>query len=154
MKSERGEFEQHEMRLPIYNNQILLETIEKRLDLHKPPLRVNSVNNVPAVAHPADKTLAIELQDGQRLDLVAEIAPGIKHNVMPCITHLLSMQSLSVEAITVQALNSSMPIRSLLLDLQKVFNGHGYIPDSWMQTHLVRGLYTCVGHLFCKLLQQ
>lgn len=92
MKSERGEFEQHEMRLPIYNNQILLETIEKRLDLHKPPLRVNSVNNVPAVAHPADKTLAIELQDGQRLDLVAEIAPGIKHNVMPCITHLSSMQ--------------------------------------------------------------
>ena len=76
------------MRLPIYNNKILLETIEKRLDLHKPPLRVNSVNNVPAIAHPADKTLAVELQDGQQLDLVAEIAPGIKHNVMPCITHL------------------------------------------------------------------
>ncbi len=88
VRSEKGEFEQHEMRLPIYNNRILLETIEKRLDLHKPPLRINSVNNVPAVAHPADKTLAVELRDGQRLDLVAEIAPGTTYNVMSCITHV------------------------------------------------------------------
>ena len=77
VKSEKGEFEEHEMRLPIYNNRILLETLEKRLGLHKPPLRMDSVNNVPAVARPADKTLAVDLQDGQRVDLVAEIAPGI-----------------------------------------------------------------------------
>ena len=77
VKSEKGEFEQYEMCLPTHNNCIVLETLEKRLGLHKPPLRMDSVNNVPAVARPADKTLAIDLQDGQRIDWVAEIAPGI-----------------------------------------------------------------------------
>lgn len=84
VKSDKGEFEEHEMRLPIHNNRILLETIEKRLDLHKPPLRINSVNNVPAVARPADKTLAFDLHDGQQLDLVAEVAQGRKDHVTSC----------------------------------------------------------------------
>ena len=83
VKSEQGDFEEYEMCLPIYSNCILLETIEKRLGLHKPPLRMNSVNNVPAVAQPADKTLAFDLQDGQRIDLAAEIAPGItRHHAL------------------------------------------------------------------------
>lgn len=78
VKSKRGEFGDFEMCLPIHNNRILLETVEKRLGLHKPPLRMDSVNSVPAVARPADKTLAVDLQDGQRVYLMAEIAPGFR----------------------------------------------------------------------------
>jgi len=89
VKSERGDFEQYEMRLPIHNNRILLETIKKRLDLHKSPLKIDSVNNAPAVARPADRSLACDLRDGQRLDLVAEIASG--KNTMSCLAPHVDM---------------------------------------------------------------
>lgn len=76
MNSEHGEFSQYNLVLPTVNNQVLLESVEKHLDLHKPPLRVKTVNNVPATARPEDKTLAVQFRNGQRLELVAELVPG------------------------------------------------------------------------------
>jgi len=76
--SEQGEFSQYDLVLPTVNNRVLLESLEKQLDLHKPPLRVKTVNNVPATARPDDKTLAVEFSNGERLELVAELAPGDK----------------------------------------------------------------------------
>ncbi len=37
-------------------NGLLLESLEKQLDLRKPPLMVKTMNNVPATARPEDKT--------------------------------------------------------------------------------------------------
>ena len=66
----------YEFELPVPNNQVLLEDVEKQLALHKRPLRLRAVNNVPPAARPGSKTLAANFQDGDRLELVAEIAPG------------------------------------------------------------------------------
>lgn len=74
--AEHGEFSDYEFELPTSNNQVLLEDVVKQLDLHKPPLRLKTVNNVPAAARPGNKTLAANFKDGDRLQLVAGIAPG------------------------------------------------------------------------------
>ncbi|KAL3131903.1 hypothetical protein ABBQ38_007606 [Trebouxia sp. C0009 RCD-2024] len=73
---EQGEFTDYAFELPTFNDQVLLKDVEKQLDLHRPPLRLRTVNNVPAAARPSNKTLAVDLKDGDRLQLVAEIAPG------------------------------------------------------------------------------
>ena len=74
--AKHGEFIAYEFELPTSNTQVLLEDVEKQLDLHTPPLRLRTVNNVPAAARPGNKTLAANFKDGDRLELVAEIAPG------------------------------------------------------------------------------
>ncbi len=76
VRSEQGEFEHYDLELPTVNNRVLLETVEKQLELHRPPLRPRTVNNVPATARPDDKTLAVTFGNGDRLELVAEISPG------------------------------------------------------------------------------
>ncbi len=76
VKGEQDEFPEYDLKLPTFNDQILLESIEKQLDLHRPPLRLRTVNSMPATARPGDKTLAVTFKDGDRLELVAEIAPG------------------------------------------------------------------------------
>ena len=58
------------------NNRLLLESIEKQLDLRQPPLIVKTVNNMLAMARPEDKTLMVEFSNGERLQTVAELAPG------------------------------------------------------------------------------
>ena len=52
-----------------------MESIENHLDMHRPPLRPRTVNGVLATARPGCKTLAVTFKDGDRLELVAEIAP-------------------------------------------------------------------------------
>ena len=76
MRAEQGEFSDYEFELPTSNNQVLLEDVEKQLDLHKSPLRLKTVNNKPAAARPSNATLAVDFKDGDRLELGAEIAPG------------------------------------------------------------------------------
>lgn len=74
--AEQDEFSDYEFELPTSNNQVLLEDIHKQLDLHKPPLRLRTVNNMPAAARPGNRTLAANFKDGDRLKLVVDIAPG------------------------------------------------------------------------------
>ena len=76
VRAERGEFPDHEFVLPTTNNEVLLKDVERELALHKPPLRLRTVNHVPAAARPGNETLAVNFKDGDRLELVAEIAPG------------------------------------------------------------------------------
>ena len=73
---EQGEFPNFVFELPTSNNEVLLEDVEKRLRWHNPPLRLKTVNNVPATARPSNKTLVANFKDGDRLELVADIAPG------------------------------------------------------------------------------
>ncbi len=70
------EFQPYELKLPTVNNRVLLESVEKHLELHHPPLMLLTVHNLPATARPADRTLAVEFSQGQRLDTVAQILPG------------------------------------------------------------------------------
>ncbi|DBA77516.1 TPA: hypothetical protein ACH3X1_009333 [Trebouxia sp. C0004] len=72
---EQGEFPDFVFELPTSNNEVLLEDVEKRLAWHNPPLRLKTVNNVPATARPSNKTLVANFKDGDRLELVADIAP-------------------------------------------------------------------------------
>lgn len=74
--AEHGEFSNFEFELSTTNNEVLLEDIEKRLGWHNPPLRLKTVNNMPATARPSNKTLAANFKNGDRLELVADIAPG------------------------------------------------------------------------------
>lgn len=74
--AEQGEFPNFDFELPTSNNEVLLEDIEKRLGWHNPPLRLKTVNNVLATARPSNKTLVANFKDGDRLELVADIAPG------------------------------------------------------------------------------
>ena len=76
MTVEQGEFPDFEFELSTTNNEVLLEDVEKRLGWHDPPLRLKTVNNMPATARPSNKTLAANFKDGDRLELVADIAPG------------------------------------------------------------------------------
>jgi len=76
---EQGEFPDFVFELPTSNNEVLLEDVEKRLAWHNPPLRLKTVNNVPATARPSNKTLVANFKDGDRLELVADIAPGHAH---------------------------------------------------------------------------
>jgi len=76
IQSMTDEFQPYELKLPTVNNRVLLESLEKHLELHHPPLRLLTVNSLPATARPADKTLAVEFTQGQRLDTVAQILPG------------------------------------------------------------------------------
>ncbi|KAA6429824.1 MAG: hypothetical protein FRX49_00256 [Trebouxia sp. A1-2] len=75
--AEHSEFPNFEFELSTINNEVLLEDIEKRLSWHDPPLRLKTVNNVPASARPSNKALVANFKDGDRLELVADIAPGI-----------------------------------------------------------------------------
>ncbi|DBB06004.1 TPA: hypothetical protein ACH3X3_009986 [Trebouxia sp. C0006] len=74
--SESGAFPQFDLTMPTKNNRLLLESIEKQLDLRQPPLIVKTVNNMLAMARPEDKTLMVEFSNGERLQTVAELAPG------------------------------------------------------------------------------
>ena len=74
--AEHSEFPNFEFELATINNEVLLEDIEKRLSWHDPPLRLKTVNNVPASARPGNKALVANFKDGDRLELVADIAPG------------------------------------------------------------------------------
>ena len=74
--AEQGEFPDFEFELTTSNNEVLLEDVEKRLGWHNPPLRLKTVNNVPATARPSNKTLAANFKDGDMLELMADIAPG------------------------------------------------------------------------------
>lgn len=76
VRAEQGEFSDYEFELPTTNNEVLFKDVERQLDLHKPPLRLKTVNNVPAAARPGNQTSAVNFKDGDRLELVAEIAPG------------------------------------------------------------------------------
>ncbi len=89
MTSELGEFSQYDLVMPTAHNRLLLESLEKQLDLHKPPLKVKTVNNVPATARPEDKTLTVEFSNGERLELVAELAPGKEMTKNECILVML-----------------------------------------------------------------
>jgi len=81
VQSLKDEFQTYDLKLPTVNDRILLESLEKHLELHHPPLKLVSVNNAPATARPADKTLAVDFTQEQRFDTLAEIAPGneLKH---------------------------------------------------------------------------
>lgn len=74
--AENGDFPDWEFELVTSNHQVLLESVERQLDLHRPPLRLETVNNVPPSARPSNKILAANFRDGDWLELVAEIAPG------------------------------------------------------------------------------
>ncbi|DBA77038.1 TPA: hypothetical protein ACH3X1_009626 [Trebouxia sp. C0004] len=74
--AKQGEFPDFEFELSTTDNEVLLEDVEKRLGWHNPPLRLKTVNNVLATARPSNKTLAANFKDGDRLELVADIAPG------------------------------------------------------------------------------
>jgi hypothetical protein len=87
--SESGAFPQFDLTMPTKNNRLLLESIEKQLDLRQPPLIVKTVNNVPATARPEDKTLMVEFSNGERLQTVAELAPGKGVTQNECILVLL-----------------------------------------------------------------
>ncbi|KAL0049721.1 hypothetical protein WJX82_008539 [Trebouxia sp. C0006] len=76
--SESGAFPQFDLTMPTKNNRLLLESIEKQLDLRQPPLIVKTVNNMLAMARPEDKTLMVEFSNGERLQTVAELAPGYR----------------------------------------------------------------------------
>lgn len=76
VQSMTDEFQPYELKLPTVNNRVLLESVEKHLEMHHPPLMLLTVHNLPATARPADRTLAVEFSQGQRLDTVAQILPG------------------------------------------------------------------------------
>ncbi len=76
VKGEQGEFPEYDLKLPTFNDRVLLASVKEQLDLHKPPLRLRTVNNMPATARPGDNTLAITFKDGDRLELVADIPPA------------------------------------------------------------------------------
>lgn len=76
VQSLKDDFPTYDLKLPTVNDRILLECVEKHFELHHPPLKLVCVDNAPATARPADKTLAVECTQGQRLDTPAEIAPG------------------------------------------------------------------------------
>lgn len=76
VRAEQGEFPEYDFRLTTTNNEVLLKDIQRELGRHDPPLTLRTVNDVPAAARPDNETLAIDFKDGDRLQLVAEIAPG------------------------------------------------------------------------------
>lgn len=76
VKAEQDEFPTYEFEFPTSNNRVLLESLKEQLDLHKPPLRLRTVSNMPAAARDDDGSLAVTFKDGDRLQLVADIAPG------------------------------------------------------------------------------
>lgn len=73
----KSECDEYELPLKITDEGILLENVEKNLEMHKPPLRPRSINSMP-ISLRRDKTLAIDLYDGQRLEMEAEILPGLQ----------------------------------------------------------------------------
>jgi len=76
VKGEQGEFPEYDLTLPTFNDQVLSESVKEQLDLHRPPLRLRTVSDMPATARPDNGTLAVNFKDGDRLEVVAEIAPG------------------------------------------------------------------------------
>lgn len=71
-----NEFQPYELTLPTVNNRVLIESVEKHLELYHPPLMLLTVNSLPATVRPADRTLAMKFCQGQRLDTVAQVLPG------------------------------------------------------------------------------
>lgn len=72
----KSNYDEYELTLKTWNDRILMETLEKHLEMHKPPLRPKTVNNVPVTLRHDDKTLAVDLYNGQRLELEADVLPG------------------------------------------------------------------------------
>lgn len=72
----KSQYDEYELPLKTWNSRILLETLKEQLEMHKPPLRPKSVNNVPISVRHDDKTLQVQLHNGQRLEVEAEILPG------------------------------------------------------------------------------
>ncbi len=67
-----------------------MESLEKQLDSHKPPLKIKTVNNMPAIARPEDKTLMVKFSNGERLQLVAELALGEEMTRNECVLVMLT----------------------------------------------------------------
>ncbi len=88
--SELGEFPHFDLKMPSENNRVLLESLVKQLDSHKPPLKIKIVNNMPAIARPEDKTLMVKFSNGERLQLVAELALGEELTRNECILVMLT----------------------------------------------------------------
>lgn len=81
----KSQYDEYELPLKTWNDRVLLETVEKHLEMHKPPLRPKSVNNMPITLRHDDRTLAVDIHDGQRLELEAEILPGNTiHTLVAC----------------------------------------------------------------------
>ena len=72
----KSQYDDYELPLKTWNNRILLETLKEQLEMHKPPLRPKTVNNVPISVRHDDKTLQVDLHSGQRLEVGAEVLPG------------------------------------------------------------------------------
>lgn len=72
----KSQYDEYELPLKTWNNRILLETLKEQLEMHKPPLRPKSINNVPISVRHDDRTLQVRLHNGQRLDVEAELLPG------------------------------------------------------------------------------
>ncbi len=75
--------------MPSENNRVL-ESLEKQLDSHKPPLKIKTVNSMIAIARPEDKTLMGKFSYGERLQLVAELALGEEMTRNECILVMLT----------------------------------------------------------------
>lgn len=74
--AQEAEFPDYSFGLITTNNEVRLVDVTNALASHTPPLRLISVNNVLPSARPGNATLAANFRDGDRLQLVAAIAPG------------------------------------------------------------------------------
>lgn len=72
----KSQYDEFELPLKTWKNRILLESLQKQLEMHKPPLRPKSINNVPISVRHNDRTLQVKLHNGQRLEVEAEPLPG------------------------------------------------------------------------------
>ena len=76
VRGEHNDFSEYEFQLATEHDRVDLHSIERNLDLHEPPLRIKTVSGKPAVARPEDGSLAVDFQNGDKLELIAEINPG------------------------------------------------------------------------------
>ncbi|KAL3138154.1 hypothetical protein ABBQ38_005382 [Trebouxia sp. C0009 RCD-2024] len=74
----KSQYDEFELPLKTWKNRILLESLQKQLEMHKPPLRPKSINNVPISVRHNDRTLQVKLHNGQRLEVEAEPLPGFE----------------------------------------------------------------------------
>lgn len=74
--AEHGDFKILSLSFPHATIKSFWRPLRNGLGWHKPPLRLKTVNNVTAIARPGNMILAVDFQDGDRLEAVADIAPG------------------------------------------------------------------------------
>ena len=58
-----------------WNNRLCLLALKAQLEMHKPPLCPKTVNK-QAIMTREDNTIIVNLHDGQRLEVEAEVLPG------------------------------------------------------------------------------